>query len=155
MIAVFTHNFFSGKRIWSFVDNDWIKTNGRDELNIWYSGFFGMLCGGITNFIGTLLFTMSLEYSINAGINQGVIAALVAFIPIFWALLSYIFMKETMHAWEFVGMVIAIISWVIIAFTNTPTESSILASEGSVSPLVPIFVIIASTIFIAARSIIM
>lgn len=114
-----------------------------------------MLCGGITNFIGTLLFTMSLEYSINAGINQGVIAALVAFIPIFWALLSFIFMKETMHAWEFVGMVIAIISWVIIAFTNTPTESSILASEGSVSPLVPIFLIIASTIFIAARSIIM
>ena len=155
MLIAFLVNYINGRRVWSFIDNDWVYKNGRNQIQIWYSGFIGMLLTGILNFIGTLMFTLSFQYSLNAGINQGVTSSLISFVPVFWALFAYVLLNETMNIWEFIGMIAAVMSWVVIAFTKNDTEYNASSQKESISPLTPIFLCIVSTVWMALRSIVM
>lgn len=82
MIAVFISNYLETGICWSFTSNDWVKNEPRGT-RIWFSGFVGMICSALGNFVGTYFVALTFQTAIYAGVNQGVISTLFVLSAIF------------------------------------------------------------------------
>lgn len=155
MLFTFFNNYLSGKRIWSFTDNDWVRTDNNGDKYIWVAGFLGMICSALGNFVGTYFVALTFQTSLYAGVNQGVMSTLFVLSAVFSALFAYWLLREIMDNSQYFGMVLLIACAVLLSLSQESENVVEIRPEDRISPLYPVLAAIGSSFGFGVRSILM